>query len=347
MPVQLSSLLQAQKSATPAAKGGVGTPAEAATATEKEETEHANEGTGKVQDERMEYLEIAAFRVAALLQMRNFRGAHEEMSRLGALSDVPLWGRDGGRGGLALRVLEAEVRNAMGQRRQAIDILYAVLTSVRARRAEIQSALGEAGGSRGDDALDGDERPAGMAGLSLLGVGGEQEDLKLLTKQQRTVTAALVAQHVEAGDYASARALLEDSLTMSASADGPATGESVDTAFCWALVRLHCHFGSVTAAERALAQCIACDAKAAMGVVGLEHKALVALVAGNNAEAVDLFREALSLQPDSVSCATNLALSQVAPRESSLLRSPSHACSRCADLCCLPKRWRRNHSRKS
>ena len=67
----------------------------------------------------------------------------------------------------------------------------------------------------------------------------------------------------------------------------------------------------VEAAERALAQCIACDAKAAMGVVGLEHKALVALVAGNNAEAVDLFREALSLQPDSVSCATNLALSQV------------------------------------
>jgi len=227
---------------------------------------------------RLSHLEISAFRVAALLQLRNFRGAHEELSRLGSLDDVSLWtGQDANAPlGIALRVLEAEVRNAMGQRRQAIDSLYLLLNSVRtilssSKDVDMDEGDQEGGGGGGDDAPTADDacfgkdtrtQDAGQdAGLALLRLQGPRR--LVVQQQQRIIISVLVAQHIEGGDYASARALLEP----------PAAGEGTpqeaaatwDSAFGWALVRLHVHFGSLPAAEQALAVCEQRDPVAAKG----------------------------------------------------------------------------------
>lgn len=223
---------------------------------------------GKINTARLSYLEIAAFRVAALLQMRNYRAAHEELSRLGALDDVPLWTGQDGRPtvGVALRVLEAEVRNAMGQRRQAIDSLYLLLTSVKSMLSKNEDEGEDEGGGAAAAAGAGrsDESGAGKeAGLSLLQAQGPKR--AILQQQRRTITVVLVSQHIESGDYASARALLERPCHVE-SDDKDAERQGWDAAFGWALVRLHVHFGSLPAAEQALADCEQRDPETAKGV---------------------------------------------------------------------------------
>ena len=224
---------------------------------------------GKISTARLSYLEIAAFRVAALLQMRNYRAAHEELSRLASLDDVPLWTGQDGRPtvGVALRVLEAEVRNAMGQRRQAIDNLYLLLTSVKSMLSKSEDGGEDEGGGAAAAAGAGrsDESGAGKeAGLSLLQAQGPKR--AILQQQRRTITVALVSQHIESGDYASARALLEERPCHVESDDKDAETQGWDAAFGWALVRLHVHFGSLPAAEQALADCEQRDPETANGV---------------------------------------------------------------------------------
>jgi Flp pilus assembly protein TadD len=47
------------------------------------------------------------------------------------------------------------------------------------------------------------------------------------------------------------------------------------------------------------------------GACGLQHKAFLALAAGKFAAAVELFREALNLEPTNLAFATNMALSEL------------------------------------
>ena len=86
----------------------------------------------------------------------------------GGTDDACLWASEGGGdvGGMAgvavaLRVLHAEVRNAMGQKRQAIDMLYHLLALLRERARQPQGR--GAGGGEGQ-------------GVSRSGGGGVAED---------------------------------------------------------------------------------------------------------------------------------------------------------------------------
>ena len=47
------------------------------------------------------------------------------------------------------------------------------------------------------------------------------------------------------------------------------------------------------------------------GACGLQHKAFLALAAGKFSAAVELFREALKLEPTNLAFATNMALSEL------------------------------------
>ena len=62
----------------------------ATTGAETEQPAATAEVQSRVDVARVQYLEIAAFRIAGLLQLRNVRVAHEELSRLGSLHDLAL-----------------------------------------------------------------------------------------------------------------------------------------------------------------------------------------------------------------------------------------------------------------
>ena len=51
------------------------------------------------------------------------------------------------------------------------------------------------------------------------------------------------------------------------------------------------------------------------GVCGLQHRAFVALASGQSAQAADLFREGLKLEPTNMACATNMALAELYNRQ--------------------------------
>jgi hypothetical protein len=215
----------------------------------------------RVDEARVQYLEIAAFRIAGLLQLRNVRVAHEELSRLGSLHDLPLWRGDTWGTAVALRVIEAEVKSAVGQRRQAVDLLYVLLSSVRSLLASLERVDAGGVGAGGGGAKE-KEQLGEDAGLALLQTAGAGSTA-LLVQQERAVIAALVSQHIESGDYASARALLEP--RRDARGTVASGGDGWHAAFGWALVRLHVHFGSLPAAEEALATCEERDPEAAKG----------------------------------------------------------------------------------
>jgi hypothetical protein len=151
----------------------------------------------------------------------------------GGTDDACLWASEGGGDGVggvavvavALRVLHAEVRNAMGQRREAIDMLYHLLALLRQRASQPQvrgavrgegqgvSRSGEGGGCRGcgeeekevkTQGIEVNEAKAGEeigemgergelgreAGLSLLHA---QPHTTSVDKCQRYIIAALVS----------------------------------------------------------------------------------------------------------------------------------------------------------
>ena len=234
----------------------------ATTGAETEQPAATAEVQTRVDVARVQYLEIAAFRIAGLLQLRNVRVAHEELSRLGSLHDLALWRGDTWGTAVALRVIEAEVKSAVGQRRQAVDLLYVLLSSVRSLLASLERVGAGGVGAEGGGAKE-KEQLGEDAGLALLHTAGAG-NTALLVQQERAVIAALVSQHIESGDYASARALLEprrDARGFLASG-----GDGWHAAFGWALVRLHVHFGSLPAAEQALATCEERDPEAAKGL---------------------------------------------------------------------------------
>jgi hypothetical protein len=96
----------------------------------------------------------------------------------GGTDDACLWASEGGGDGVggvgvvavALRVLDAEVRNAMGQRRQAIDMLYHLLALLRERARQPQGR--GAGGGQGQ----GVSRSGGGGGCR--GHGEEEKEVK-------------------------------------------------------------------------------------------------------------------------------------------------------------------------
>ena len=264
-------------------------PSAPATTVEGEQPAVTAEVQARVDVARVQYLEIAAFRIAGLLQLRNVRSAHEELSRLGSLQDLASWEGDAWGTAVALRIIEAEVKSAVGQRRQAVDLLYLLLSSVRtllATPCDGKSGAGPLrdegaqarGGGGTQDGNDGDTSSGGAttdsvkdkekeklgedAGLTLLQTPGASSTA-LLVQQERAVICALVSQHIESGDYASARALLEPRRDERGAV--AAGGDGWDAAFGWALVRLHVHFGSLPAAEKALSTCKQRDPEAAKG----------------------------------------------------------------------------------